>query len=245
MVYFCLNHVNFYMSHPHQYLLEEYRLSVEKLVPLTPQEVIDEAKKLYDELIANESASERQIIQALIHIGKKEYPYRKAYMELCASDEEKRLEDSAYAKLDPELAAKIKKVTEHGVHLTDYVKSKLFESELTGDERLRVENAILEAHDVVGKQCDERAHERQQNFNQLVEHWKKEQERIQGLIDHLRSMASRDERWKTEITGKADVFEEGWSIVEKDPDEEEIVKEIENWATVLEEGEEEKEQSVE
>jgi hypothetical protein len=97
---------------------------------------------------------------------------------------------------------------------------------------------------VVGKQCDERAQERKQNFDQLVEHWKKEQERIQGLIDQLRSMASRDERWKAEITGKADVFEEGWSIVERDPEEDEIVKEIENWAAVLEEGEVEREDAV-
>ncbi len=225
------------MSHPHEYLLNEYKLSIEQLVPLTPNELVLEANKIYNELLANESASERQILQALILIGKKEYPYRKAYQELCASDEEKRLEESAYNKLAPELAAKIKKVTEHGVHLTDYVKSKLFESELTADERLQVENAILEAHDIVGRQCDERAQERQQNFNQLVEHWTKEQERIQGAIDHLRSMASRDERWKAEITGKADQFEEGWSIVERDPVEDEIMKEIENWSTVLEEEE--------
>jgi len=225
------------MSHPHEYLLNEYKLSIEKLVPLTPNELVLEANKIYNELMANESATERQILQALILIGKKEYPYRKAYQELCASDEEKRLEESAYNKLDAELAAKIKKVTEHGVHLTDYVKSKLFESDLSADERLRVENAILEAHDIVGRQCDERAHERQQNFNQLVEHWTKEQERIQGAIDHLRSMASRDERWKAEITGKTDQFEEGWSIVERDPVEDEIMKEIENWSTVLEEEE--------
>jgi hypothetical protein len=225
------------MSHPHEYLLNEYKLSLEKLVPLTPTEVVVEANQIYNDLMANESATERQIIQALIHIGKKEFPYRKAYLELCASDEEKRLEEAAFEKLDAELSAKIKKVTDNGVHLTDYVKSKLFESELSGDERLRVENAINDAHDVVGKQCDERAQERKQNFDELVDHWKKEQERIQGLIDHLRSMASRDERWKAEITGKADQFEEGWSIVEKDPVEEEIVKEIENWATVLEEDE--------
>lgn len=226
------------MSHPHEYLLQEYKLSIEKLVPLTPPEIMEEAKKLYDELLANESASERQIIQALIHVGKKEFPYRKAYLELCAADEEKRLEEAAFTKLEPELTAKIKKVTEHGVHLLEYVKSKLFETDLTSDERLRVENAINDAHDVVGRQCDERAQERKQNFEQLVDSWRKEQERIQGLIDQLRSMASRDERWKAEITGKADVFEEGWSIVERDPVEDEIVKEIENWATVLEEDEE-------
>lgn len=238
MVYFCRKHVNFLMAHPHEYLLNEYKLSIEQLVPLTPTEIVLEANKIYNELLANESATERQIIQALIHIGKKEYPYRKAYMELCASDEEKRLEASAFAKLDADLSAKIKKVTDNGVHLTDYVKSKLFESELTPDERLRVENAINDAHDVVGKQCDERANERKEKFDELVHFWQGEESRVQGLITQLRSMAERDEKWKAEITGKADQFEEGWSMVEKDPVEEDIIKEIENWAVVIEEGEE-------
>jgi hypothetical protein len=225
------------MAHPHEYLLSEFKLSLEKLVPLTPPEVLAEGQKFYTELSANEAATDRQIIQALIHIGKKEYPYRKAYLELCASDEEKRFEDVAYGKLDAELSAKIKKVTEHGVHLTDYVKSKLFESELSPDERLRVENALNDAHDVVGKQCDERAKERKEKFEELVDGWRKEEERVQALIDQLRSMADRDPKWKAEITGKADQFEEGWSITEKDPEEEEILKEIENWATVIEEDE--------
>ncbi|MFA5945961.1 MAG: hypothetical protein WC802_03580 [Patescibacteria group bacterium] len=223
------------MAHPHEYLLQEYKLSIEKLVPLTPNEVIDEAKKLYDELLANESATERQIIQALIYIGRKEYPYRKAYEELCASDEEKRLNEAVITKLDAPLLDKIKPALQNGVHITDYAKSKLFEKDLTGEERYRVETAILDAHDVVGKQCDERAHERQQKFDDLVAIHRKDEERIQGLIDQLRSMADRDEKWRSEIIGKADEFEEGWSIVERDPSEEEVKQEIANWTGVFEE----------
>lgn len=223
------------MSHPHEYLLQEYKLSIDKLVPLTPPEIIDEAKRLYNELSSNEAATERQIRQALILIGKKEYPYRKAYLELCANDEEQRLQAEVMKRLEGPVGDKVKVMIDSGVHVLDYVNSKLFERDLEPTERYQVEQAILAAHDVLDKQCDERAKERQQNFDELVLRWRAEQERLQQLIDQLRGLAERDPASADEIRGKADQLEEGWSIVERDPSEEEIKKEIENWTAVLEE----------
>ena len=226
------------MSHPHQYLLQEYKISIDKLVPLTPPEIAEEAKKLYEELSANEAASEKQIRQALVLIGRKEYPYRKAYIELCAKDEEKRLQEEVLKRLEGPILEKVQKMVDSGVHIQDYVNSKLFERDLEATERYQVEQAILLAHDVLNKQCDERAKERQQNFEELVDRWKKEEEKLQQMIDQLRGMADRDLTYADEIRGKAEQFEEGWSIVERDPSEEEIRQEIAHWTTVLEEADE-------
>lgn len=226
-----------HMSHPHQYLLQEFKISIDRLVPLTPKEVLDEAHKLYEELSTNENSTEQQIRQALVHVGRKEFPYRKAYQELCASDEEQRLQKVVFDRLEAEVKAKVDAVTQHGVHVLDYVNSKLFEEQLSPDERYQVEQAILLAHDDLDKQCDERATERKESYEQLVARWKAEEERMQKLIDHLRGMAERDAKWADEIKGKADVFEEGWSVVERDPSEEEVRKEIEYWETVLSEEE--------
>ncbi len=223
------------MSHPHQYLLDEYRISINKLVPLTPADVREEAERLYAELAGNEHASERQIQQALVEIGKKEYPYRKAYAALCATDEEKRFEEAAFAKIDAPIAEKVRAVTAHGVHLTDYVNSKLFESQLTPEERYHVEQAILAAHDVINRQCDERAATRKENFETLVAEWSTKRDEIQRLIEELRSMASRSAELAGEITGAADAFEEGWSIVSRDPEEREVREALASFATQLEE----------
>ena len=174
------------MAHPHEYLLQEYKISIDKLVPLTPPEVIDEARKIYDELASNQAATEKQIRQALVLIGRKEFPYRKAYLELCASDEEQRLQVEILKRLEGPIAEKVKKMIESGVHVMDYVNSKLFERELEATERYQVEQAILAAHDVLNKQCDERAKERQQKFDELVERWRKEEERLQQMIERLR-----------------------------------------------------------
>ena len=227
-----------HMPHPHEYLLQEFKLSIDKLVPLTPPEVVEEANKLYAELSSNEAVTERQIRQALILIGKKEFPYRKAYLELCAQDEEQRLQAEVLKRLEGSILEKVKKMTDSGVHIMDYVNSKLFERDLEATERYQVEQAILAAHDVLNKQCDERAKDRQQSFDELVARWKTEEEKLQQLIDQLRGMAERDLTYAEEIRGKADQFEEGWSIVERDPSGDEIKQEIAHWTSVLEEADE-------
>lgn len=226
------------MPHPHEYLLQEFKVSIDKLVPLTPPEVVEEAKKIYAELSGNAAATEKQIRQALILIGRKEYPYRKAYLELCAQDEEQRLQAEVLKRLDGKVGETVKKMVDSGVHVQDYVNSKLFERDLEATERYQVEQAILLAHDVLNKQCDERAKARQQNFDELVKRWQENETRLQQLIDQLRGLAERDPVYADEIRGKADQFEEGWSIVERDPQEEEIKQEINHWTTVLEEADE-------
>ena len=226
-------------QHPHQSFLDEFHIAIDKLVPLTPDELIEEAKKLHQDLSENPEATEKQIHQALTLIGRKEYPYRKAYHEICAGDEEQRLRIAAFEHMESQVKKKVEEFTAHGVLLDDLVASKMFEEKFDGDERYQIEKAILLADEVVDNQCDDRAHKRQSQFNELVENWKKEAERLQGLIDQLRAMASEDPKWAKEIHSTCDRLEEGWSIVERDPTEEEIQKEIEYWTTVLHEGEEE------
>ncbi|MBP9827577.1 hypothetical protein KBC55_00285 [Patescibacteria group bacterium] len=225
------------MAHPYQYLLQEYEISIKKLVPLTPPDVIGEAQKLFEDFQRNENVTERQIRQALVHIGKKEYAYRKAYEELCATDEEKRLQSAVIGRLEPAVQVKLQPLFDNGVHVLDYVNSRLFEEQLSSDERYHVEQAILIAHDELKKQCSDRAAERKESYEQLVAKWRAKQNEIQTLIDQLRGMSTRDEKWASEIIGKADQLEEGWSVVERDPDHQEVQKELEYWHTVLEEGE--------
>lgn len=214
-------------------MLQEFQISIDKLVPLTPKDIVDEAKQLHDSLVADENSTEKQVHDALVYVGRKEFPYRKAYEELCVSDEEQRLQEAVFAHLEPAVREKIHNVTHHGVHVLDYVNSRLFEEQLTADERYSVEQAILLAHDVLNKQCSERAVERAKNYEDLVTRWKTEADRLQVLIDTLRSFADRDPKWQGEILGRVATLEEGWSVVERDPTEEEIKKELEYWTDIF------------
>lgn len=223
------------MPNDHQGVLQEFRIAIRQLVPLTPKEIIEEAHRIADDLEGNENVTAHQIRQALIYIGKKEFPYRKAYQELCASDEETRMQTIVLNRLDAAIKEKMEPVAKYGVHILDYVQSSLFETQLNGEERLQVDAAIISAHDELNKQCDDRATQRKANYEELVTRWSATEEKIQSLIEILRGMADRDEKWKSEILGKVEVFEEGWSVTESDPTEEEVQKEIEYWAGVFQE----------
>ena len=225
------------MNHPHQSYLDQFQIAIDKLVPLTPDEIIEEAKKLHAELSENIDTTDKQIHQALSLIGRKEYPYRKAYEALCATDEEQRLQQLVFERLEEGVRRKVQEMTKHGVILEDYVKSPLFEDQLEADERYQVEQAILLCDETLDNQCDERAHSRAKKYEELVEHWTKEAARLQGLIDRMRAMGQDDPQWQGEIDSVCDRLEEGWSVVERDPSEEEIVKEMEYWNTVLNETE--------
>lgn len=220
-------------------MLSEFQIAIDRLVPLTPQPIVDEAKRLHDELAANEQSTERQIHDALVYVGRKEFPYRKAYQELCASDEEQRLQQLVFDRLEPAVKEKLEAVTKHGVHVLDYVNSRLFEEQLTAEERYQVEQAILLAHDALNRQCNERAASRKASYDELVTHWQAEEDRLQGLIDVLKGFAERDAQWKDEILARVSVLEEGWSVTERDPTAEEIKQEIDYWTGVFAEAEEE------
>lgn len=223
------------MSHPHQSYLDQFALAIKKFIPLVPKHIQEEAKKLHEELSADENASEKHIHQALVFIGRQEYPYRKAYEELCASDEEKRLQDVVFGRIEESLKKKLQEYTSHGVVLEEFVKSRLFEEQLTGEERYQVQQAILLADEVLDHQCDERAQKRKETFDELVAKYKAQVLKWQGMIDEMRRLGEEDKKWKDEIESVAMRLEEGWSITEKDPTEEEIVKELAYWKAVVNE----------
>jgi hypothetical protein len=226
------------MSHPQQELLDQFSASIERLVPLTPPEIIDEARQLVDELGKSEATSAEQIRQAFVLFGRKEFPYRKAYEALCAGDEEQRLQEIVLAKLDDVTKASMDAVTKYGVHVVDFVKSSQFE-QLLPDQQTAIDNAIREAHDVLNKQCDDRAMQRQQDFESLVKSWREKGERIQSMIEALRTLAERSETHAADILAKAREFEDGWSMLEPDPTEEDVQREFDSWVQVLDDSEDE------
>ncbi len=219
--------------HPHQHFLDEFKIAIEKLVPLTPSEIVEEAKKLHAELEVNPVASEEMIRQALRAIGRKEYPYRKAFQELCESDEEQRLQAAVFDRLDPEVAKKVKEVTAHGVILEDYVASPAFEEQLTAEERYQVTQAILIVDEILENQCDDRATARKQNYLDLVAKYENEARALEEKIAMLAQMAEGSSAHGDEIQATVDRLNEGWSVVERDPSAEEIEQEIAYWKDIF------------
>jgi hypothetical protein len=227
------------MPHPHASFLKEFQCAIDKMRHYAPPELIEEAQKIHDDLVADSKCTEAQIHDALVAVGKKEFPYRKAYHDLCASDEEQRLQSLVLERLDEQVKQKVVDHTKHGVLIDHYVKSKLFEEELTPEERLQIENAILLAEDVLNSQCDERAGKRHGQFGDLIKKWTADRDRLQKMIDSLKGMVAKGGKWAEDIQASVNRLEESWSVAELQVNEEEIKKELEYWDTVLHEVEDE------
>ena len=152
-------------THPQLAILDEFKIAIDK-IPSTIPETKTEAEKLHANLLANEQATEEQVHQALVLIGKKVYPHRRAIKELLEKHKDE-------------------------------------------------EDKVLEAH--------------QDEYKELVSKWREEQKKIEEKIDQIRALVEVDPKWSDEIKDKINLFEEGWSVVEKDPDLYQVKKNIEYW----------------
>lgn len=225
------------MAHAQAELLSNIHRIIERLVPLVPDNLVREMQGLVEDLEKNPATSPEQVRQALVYIGQKEYPYRKAYQELCAGDEEARLQEIVLHKLDDATKALLDPVTTYGVHILDFVKSSQFEA-LDEGVKVLIDNAIREAHDVVNRQCDERAEHRASAFQELVNRWKIQEDRIVALLDLLREMADRNPDWQEDILARVAQFEDDFFFGTEPVTEDVLQKEIASWSATFGEGDE-------
>lgn len=220
------------MQDAHQSIIEEIKLTIEKMVPMTPVEIVEKAQSLLKEVEGNRQINPAQLNEALVEIGRLEYPYRKAYHDLCGTDEEKRLRELVVERVDEDIREKLEEAFSYNLILDDFVKSHLFE-EMDDEHRYQVTNAISMAEDVLEHQCDERAHSQKLKFEELVKKREQEVSALQARIDFLRDLARTHANHADELLATVERLEEGWSILSKDPNAEEIEKEIEYWQAIL------------
>lgn len=220
------------MPHPHQAFLDEIKIAIDKFVPMTPEDIQTRATETLERLEYQPEIPLTDIHAALVEIGREEYPYRKAYHDLCDSDEEQRLRSLILPRLDDKVRKVLEEAFSYNILLDDFVRSEVFESNLNGDERYQVTNAILLAEEELDSQCDDRAHDQKKKFEDLVAERKEEVKALQDKIDLLKRLMQQYPVHADEISAVVNRLEEGWSITNTDPTKEEIEKEIEYWQTV-------------
>lgn len=225
-----------HMPHPHQALLNEFAYALDHLPPTVPAEVVEQGRKAQAELSANPEASEEQIHDALVAFGKQEFPYRKAYQEIAGTASVARRLELVLEHLEPEVKTKVQHLLDNGVTLEVLTKSAMFETDFTAEERYQIEDGIMHALDHIKEELPATIAKKQAEYDKLVESWRGKQALMQEKIEELRALASKDPKWKEEILDKVKTLEEGWSVVEHDPEMLEIEKEIEYWqGTIAEE----------
>ncbi|HBO99603.1 MAG: hypothetical protein UU48_C0001G0029 [Candidatus Uhrbacteria bacterium GW2011_GWF2_41_16] len=225
------------MSHPHQFLLKQFKYAMEHFVPTVPESVQEEAKGLYDRLLANELATEEEVLAALAKVGKGEYPHRHAFWDLTKKAGEVKRIEIILDHLDVSVRSKLEELLETGANLEEIVRSSLFEERFNPEERYQIQDGILDADEHMKDDMVDIIKEHQAEYEKLVSQYEVYMDEIQKQIDILRSLANKDPKWRDEILDKVRTLEAGWSVTERDPELEIVKKEIEYWRGTL--GEEE------
>ncbi|MBI5793527.1 hypothetical protein HZA87_00340 [Candidatus Uhrbacteria bacterium] len=218
------------MPHPHQSALDEFQFAIRHFVPTVPKDIKAEAQQLHDSLLADETADEAMLRDAFYKIGVKEYPHRKAYEELTHSSAEAQMKAMVLEHVDETVRAVIKPHLDAGVSLDELFSSEMFQSALDAKQRYQVEDGILVSANKLAERLKGEVGGQAGTYHKLVEKWKAHAAEIEKAIQDLEALAQGgDENQQAEIKGKAARFREGFLVTEKDPDLEEVRKEIEYW----------------
>ena len=120
-----------------------------------------------------------------------------------------------------------------GVTVDELIKSNWFENELTAEQRYQVEDGTLLARYKVEQEDKGLVASHGDEFDKLVAKYEKKAVIIEGLLEELASLAGKDDRYKEEIENQVAAFREGWSVVERDPSEDEVKGTIQYWKDVF------------
>ncbi|MEK7665972.1 MAG: hypothetical protein AAB337_03810 [Patescibacteria group bacterium] len=222
------------MTFPHQSFLDEFKIAINKLSVGVPNDIREQAQKLYNELVANPEATEEQIHDALVTVGKQEFAYRRAYEELVGHAGATELQAMVLDHVEPNVKEKIIKFLSDGISLTELLKSDVFEHDFTAEERYQIEDGLFDAQEHLQEHGPKMLEERRAEFDALVKKWQGHFSQMEEKIAELKALADKDKKWTAEILDKVKIFEEGWSVVERDTEPTEIEKEIEYWKGTIE-----------
>jgi len=220
------------MEHPQKNELFLLKKSIDS-IPYTYSEKDKKAfENKYLKLEANPKATREEISALIVEVGKATWVHRKAYEEFIDTYFKDKLEDYFRIHLDPVVAGKYKEFVKSGRNINDVRRTKEFEEYFTSEENLLIEKALFTARDEIRVSVKGTINDRTDEYNEHVKVFEQKKKDYVNMIKSLKEMADKSEKWAPEILDKIAMFEEGWSVIERDFDEDKLRHEIEYWQGV-------------
>jgi hypothetical protein len=213
-------------------LYTELEFAIKHLPPSIPEEM---EKQIWDifHTLKKGGNDEGALRDAMIAIGKLEWPHRKAYEDMMMACCSKTQQEMLLESLSENTRKKFIGIGGNDATVQEVVHSKLFEEKLTAEQRYEIQEAALEArlkmHEFMKGQISARPKEYEDRYNEALG----EQTEIEKLLKDLETLASVDDDWRDEIVGRVEQMRLGWSIAEPDVTIDDAQKEIEYWKGTL------------
>ena len=222
--------------HPHHFSLNILKALIDSAPKAFPAEKRTEMGKSYEALLANLQASQAEIEETMIAFGKEIWPYRKAFWKMHDIYGSKREGVIVKEKLSPELRSKFLEFVSGGGDLEDFRHGAVLEETFTPEEKFTLGQAELEAHDQVDAEIETMCQgEKQAEFQEMVNGFQAFRDKLIEKINILKGMAQQAPKWAGEIEEKARTFEEGFSLLEKSYNIEDIDGAVDYYQGVIDE----------
>lgn len=217
----------------HQSLLNEIKIALEALPFTMPSAEVEALKKQYEFVAGNPAASEGEFSAVLMMIGRASWPYRKAYEALRERHGLDKQEFYFRDHLAPEMAKKYAQFAGR-FRIERALRKKDFELFFSAEEKYQLEEALFEAKEALEKDMREMiAGSKKAEYETELAARRTAQKQLSDKIQELRAYVDRSPQFSTEILDKVRVFEEGWSVVERDVDLRIVEGEIEYYRDVI------------
>lgn len=231
-------------AHPHAFTLDLLALAVDRL----PSSFSGQKKSAYraklDSFRKDPDAPFEDLQNTLVELGKESWPHRRAYEEMFERYGRSSEEAHLLERLDRGIREKYERFIHEGGKIDhiraarsaeDLRRPSPFERFFTPEEKFAIGQALLGARDDARKEVAALvAGVKKDEYASLIESYKKKQKRIAGRIDELKALAGVSAKWKASIEDDTRTLEEGWSVVGRRLEEDEVDRTLDYWKGTLE-----------
>ncbi|MEY4744438.1 MAG: hypothetical protein RL272_383 [Candidatus Parcubacteria bacterium] len=231
------------VRHPHAYTLDLLRLALLRLPPTFSEARKKDAKKELERFAGDPAVPYDDIRKTIVELGKKSWPYRKAYEEMYVRYGRASEESFLLENLDSGVREKYEQFIHEGGKINhigsaknaaDIQQPSPFERYFSPEEKFAIEQALLAARDSARAEINELVTDKKKDeYEKLVKGYASRQRQMEEKIDELRHLSVISEKWEAEISDRIRTLEEGWSVVEQGVDLPELERETEYWKGTL------------
>lgn len=231
-------------GHPYRYTLDLFRWALDRLPPGFPGRRHDEYDRQWRNFAVQPEIDYEDIQQSISTLGKESWPFRMAYEEMYRVYGRSSEEAHLLERLDMVLRAKFEQFLHEGGKLNHIASAKSgeelwkaapFEHFFTPEEKYSLSEALVLAREAARREIVELCvGAKKEEYERLIGKYRRRQGLISDKIEELRSLAGVSGKWQSEIDDQVRHIEEGWSIVERQPDVAELDKLLEYWKGTLE-----------
>jgi len=220
------------MEHPQKNELFLLKKTIEAIPFTYPENKKKDFENIYQKMEADSKVAKEEIRAKIIEIGKATWTHRMAYEEFISTYYQDKLEEYFLMHLDKVLIDKYKAFIKSGNKINDVRRTKEFEEYFTAEENLLIEKALFTARDEIKVSVQGTINDKTAEYDDYVKSFEQKKKDYENMIQSLKEMADKSEKWALEIMDKITMFEEGWSVIERDFDEDKLRHEIEYWQGV-------------